>query len=490
MNIFFKKFFFFLSIFILFILVTPSTNSRGIPETFSELANELLPGVVNISTTQLIEDKYNTRPQFNFPPGSPFEDMFREFFDRDRNNNAPRKRKATSLGSGFVIDETGYIVTNNHVIGEADQIEVVFQDETKLEAELVGRDKKVDIAVLKVKPKKKLKSLKWGDSSKSKVGDWVLAIGNPFGLGGTVTAGIISAKSRDIRMGQYDSFIQTDASINKGNSGGPMFNMNGEVIGINSAIFSPSGGSVGIGFAIPSTMAIDVIEQLKKFGKTSRGWLGVRIQLVTEEIAEAYGLDKPKGALVASVENNSPSFKAGLKPGDIILKFDGKDIKKDRDLPRIVATTKVGKNVQLEIWRGNRIINLKVVLGELESFEKKYKAKIGKKDVPNKIENLGIQLTEITPSLRTKFNISKDIKGVLILNVERNSVAADRGLKSGDVILAVVDNDASQTHKKVSSPIEIINKIKKLKKDKKKILLLYVQHLNSTPGYVPLKIDD
>ena len=291
-------------------------------------------------------------------------------------------------------------------------------------------------------------------------------------------------------MGQYDSFIQTDASINKGNSGGPMFNMNGEVIGINSAIFSPSGGSVGIGFAIPSTMAIDVIEQLKKFGKTSRGWLGVRIQLVTEEIAEAYGLDKPKGALVASVENNSPSFKAGLKPGDIILKFDGKDIKKDRDLPRIVATTKVGKNVQLEIWRGNRIINLKVVLGELESFEKKYKAKIGKKDVPNKIENLGIQLTEITPSLRTKFNISKDIKGVLILNVERNSVAADRGLKSGDVILAVVDNDASQTHKKVSSPIEIINKIKKLKKDKKKILLLYVQHLNSTPGYVPLKIDD
>ena len=233
--------------------------------------------------------------------------------------NAPRKRKATSLGSGFVIDETGYIVTNNHVIGEADQIQVVFQDGETLEAELVGKDPKVDIAVLKVKPKKKLKALKWGDSSKSKVGDWVLAIGNPFGLGGTVTAGIISAKSRDIRMGQYDSFIQTDASINKGNSGGPMFNMEGKVIGINSAIFSPSGGSVGIGFAIPSTMAIDVIEQLKKFGKTSRGWLGVRIQEVNDEIADAYGLDQPKGALVASVENNSCLLYTSPSPRDATL---------------------------------------------------------------------------------------------------------------------------------------------------------------------------
>ena len=489
MNIFLKKIFFFLSIFILFILITPTTNSRGIPETFSELANELLPGVVNISTTQLIEDKYNTRPQFNFPPGSPFEDMFKDFFDMNRNNNAPRKRKATSLGSGFVIDERGYIVTNNHVIGEADQIEVVFQDETKLEAELVGRDTKVDIAVLKVNPKKRLKALKWGDSSKSKVGDWILAIGNPFGLGGTVTAGIISAKSRDIRMGQYDSFIQTDASINKGNSGGPMFNMDGDVIGINSAIFSPSGGSVGIGFAIPSRMAIDVIEQLKKFGKTSRGWLGVRIQLVTEEIAEAYGLNKAKGALVASVENNSPSFKAGIKPGDIILKFDEKNIKKDRDLPKIVASTKVGKNVGLEIWRANTIINLKVKLGELESFENKNKAEIKEKDIPNKIENLGIQLAKITPNLRNRFGISKDIQGVLILNVERHSMAAERGLKSGDIILAIVDNEALQTHKKVSSPIEIINRIQQLKKKKKKILLLYVQYKNSTPGYVPLKID-
>jgi serine protease Do len=291
-------------------------------------------------------------------------------------------------------------------------------------------------------------------------------------------------------MGQYDSFIQTDASINKGNSGGPMFNMKGEVIGINSAIFSPSGGSVGIGFAIPSTMAENVIKQLKKFGKTSRGWLGVRIQLVTEEIAEAYGLDRPKGALVASVENNSPSYKAGIKPGDIILKFDEKIIKKDRDLPRIVAATKAGKNVGLEIWRSNRAINLKVKLGELESFEKKDKAEFKKNNVPNKIEKVGIELAKITPDLRVKFNIVKDVKGVLILNVERNSLAAERGLVPGDVILAIIDNNAPQQHKKVSSPIEIIDKIKQLKKDKKNILLLYVLHFNGTPGYVPLKINN
>ena len=488
MKILIKRIIFFSFLIIIF-FNAPTTNSKGIPETFSNLADELLPGVVNISTTQIIENKYNNYPQFQWPPGSPFEDMFRDFFE-DKNNNTPKKRKATSLGSGFVIDESGFIVTNNHVIGEADEIEVVFQDETRLEAELVGRDPKVDIAVLKVKPKKKIKALKWGDSSKSKVGDWVLAIGNPFGLGGTVTAGIISAKSRDIGMGQYDSFIQTDASINKGNSGGPMFNMDGEVIGINSAIFSPSGGSVGIGFAIPSTMAIDVINQLKKFGKTSRGWLGVRIQTVTEEIAEAYGLDKPSGALVASVENNSPSFKAGVKPGDIILKFDGKDIKNDRDLPRVVAATKVGKNVELEIWRGNRILNLKVKLGELETFEKKLKANVEDEQKPNELKEYGIQLTKLTPNLRNRFGISKDIKGVLVLNVDRNSIAFARGLKSGDVIVSIVDNYATQSHKNVSDPKDIVNKIDKLKKNKKKILLLYVKHLKSSLGYVPLKIDD
>lgn len=444
-----------------------------------------MPAVVNISTTQIIEDKFSNRPQFQFPPGSPFEDLFKDFFD----NKSPQKRKATSLGSGFVIDDSGYIVTNNHVIGNADEIEVIFQDETTLKAKLIGNDPKVDLALLKVKSDKKLQFIKFGDSSKSKVGDWVLAIGNPFGLGGTVTAGIISAKSRDIRMGQYDSFIQTDASINRGNSGGPMFNIDGQVIGINTAIFSPSGGSVGIGFAIPSEMAIPVIDQLKEFGKTKRGWLGVRIQPVTDDIAEAYGLSEPKGALVASVTSNSPSSKSGIKPGDIILEFDGKEISKSRDLPRFVASTKVGKKVQVVIWRSNKSRSFNVILGELESFEKIDKAQVIK-NKSNKIESLGLQLNNITPAIRAQFKIPKDVNGVIILKVDRGSLAEKRGLKSGDVILAIVNNDAARTHQKVLTPIEVINAVKKAKNSGKNILLLYVQHLNSSPGYVPLKIID
>ena len=379
MNIFpFKKIFCYLSILILVVFISPAINSHPTHKTFSELAEELLPSVVNISTIQFLtvdEHELDKIPQFKFPPGSPFEDNFRDFYNEHRDGDTPKKRKTTQLGSGFIIGESGYverqvyIVTNSHQIEDAEKIEVIFQDETKLKAELVGKDLKLDIAVLKVITTKKVKALKWGDSSKSKVGDWILTIGNPYGLGGTVTKGIISAKSRDIGTGPYDNFIQTDAPTNPGSSGGPMINMDGEVIGINTAMFSPSGVSVGIGFAIPSLMAIDVIDQLKKFGKTSRGWLGVRIQLVTEEIAEGFGLDSPKGALVASIENNSPSSRAGVKHGDIILKFDGKNIKNARNFPRIVATRKVGENVQLEIWRDNNIIHLNVLLGELEAFE-------------------------------------------------------------------------------------------------------------------------
>ena len=383
MNIFpFKKIFCYLSILILVVFISPAINSHPTHKTFSELAEELLPSVVNISTIQFkLVDEYELDdvPQFKFPPGSPFEDNFRDFYNEHRDGDTPKKRKTTQLGSGFIIGESGYverqvyIVTNSHQIENAEKIEVIFQDETKLKAELVGKDLKLDIAVLKVITTKKVKALKWGDSSKSKVGDWVLTIGNPYGLGGTVTKGIISAKSRDIGTGPYDNFIQTDAPTNPGSSGGPMINMDGEVIGINTAMFSPSGVSVGIGFAIPSLMAIDVIEQLKKFGKTSRGWLGVRIQLVTEEIAEGFGLDSTEGALVASIENNSPSSRAGVKHGDIILKFNGKNIKSARNFPRIVATTKVGENVQLEIWRDKSIIHLNVLLGELESFENRKK---------------------------------------------------------------------------------------------------------------------
>ena len=485
MRLSFKKQIFFFFNFIFFLVIFSfSSNSKELPDSFSDLIDELMPAVVNISTSQIIEDKFSNRPQFQFPPGSPFEDLFKDFFD-----NQPQKRKATSLGSGFVIDDSGYIVTNNHVIGNADEIEVIFQDETKLKAELIGNDPKVDLALLKVKSDKKLQFIKFGDSSKSKVGDWVLAIGNPFGLGGTVTAGIISAKSRDIRMGQYDSFIQTDASINRGNSGGPMFNIDGEVIGINTAIFSPSGGSVGIGFAIPSEMAIPVIDQLKKFGKTKRGWLGVRIQPVTDDIAEAYGLSEPKGALVASVTSNSPSSKSGIKPGDIILEFDGKEISKSRDLPRFVASTKVGKKVQVVVWRSNKSRSFNVILGELESFEKIDKAQVTK-NKSNKIESLGLQLNNITPAIRAQFKIPRDVNGVIILKVDRGSLAEKRGLRSGDVILAIVNNDAARTHQKVLTPIEVINAVKKAKNSGKNILLLYVQHLNSSPGYVPLKIID
>lgn len=478
-----KKIFICFNVILLFFTFIPSLNSQEFPGTFADLVEELMPSVVNISTTQIVEDQYRS-PEFQFPPGSPFEDLFRDFFNKE---GQKKQRKATSLGSGFVIDESGYIVTNNHVIGNADQIEVIFQDDTRLEAELIGKDSKVDLAVLKVKSNKKLKAIKWGDSKKTKVGDWVLAIGNPFGLGGTVTAGIISAKSRDIAMGAYDSFIQTDASINKGNSGGPMFNIKGEVIGINTAIFSPSGGSVGIGFAIPTEMAEPVINQLKEFGKTSRGWLGVRIQTVTDEIAEAYGLKKASGALIASVTENSPSSRAGIKPGDIILKFDDKEIRKSKELPRVVAATKVGKTVDVVIWRGKKQIILKVKLGELESFEKIEKADVKIND-KNKIKNLGLQLTKITPNVRIQFNIPKNIQGVLILQVDNNSIAAEKGLKAGDVILAVVNNDTSQTHRKVFSPIDVINAVKKAKQDGKKIILLYVHHLNSSPGYVPLRI--
>ena len=383
MNIFpFKKIFCYLSILILVVFISPAINSHPTHKTFSELAEELLPSVVNISTIQFKSvDGYelDNIPQFKFPPGSPFEDDFRDFYNEHRDGDTPKKRKTTQLGSGFIIGESGYverqvyIVTNSHQIVDAEKIEVIFQDETKLKAELVGKDLKLDIAVLKVITTKKVKALKWGDSSKSKVGDWILTIGNPYGLGGTVTKGIISAKSRDIGTGPYDNFIQTDAPTNPGSSGGPMINMDGEVIGINTAMFSPSGQSVGIGFAIPSLMAIDVIDQLKEFGKTSRGWLGVRIQPVTKEIAEGFGLDSTEGALVASIENNSPSSRAGVKHGDIILKFDGKNIKNARNFPRIVATRKVGENVQLEIWRDNNIIHLNVLLGELEAFENRNK---------------------------------------------------------------------------------------------------------------------
>jgi serine protease Do len=416
------------------------------PDSFADLAERLLPAVVNISTTQNIPDRRGEGalpdlPQF--PPGSPFEEFFRDFFERQGpGSNAP-PRRSTSLGSGFIIDPSGYVVTNNHVIQDADEITVILHDDTNLAAEVVGRDPKTDLALLRVKADGPLPSVRFGDSDAMRVGDWVIAIGNPFGLGGTVTAGIISARARDINAGPYDDFLQTDASINRGNSGGPMFNLDGEVIGINTAIFSPSGGSVGIGFAIPASLARPVIEQLREFGRTRRGWLGVRIQAVTPEIAESLGMPRAYGALVASTTQGGPAAEGGIRPGDVILSFNGREITEMRRLPRIVAETPVEHEVPVTVWRGEGEIRLTVKVGELEAAEESgllasaSDPSVQPSVTPETVSSLGLRLTDITPELRQQFGLSEQVSGVLVAEVDRGSPAAEKGLQPGDVIVEV-----------------------------------------------------
>ena len=345
-----------------------SSYASGRPESFADLATKLKPAVVNVSTTQELSSAHSFGDMPKAPPGSPFEEFFKEFFERQEENGSPMPRRRTqSLGSGFIIKEEGIVITNNHVITGADEINVILDDKRTFKAKLIGRDRKTDIAVLQIENKEKIQFpfVTWGNSETSRVGDWVIAIGNPFGLGGSVTAGIISARGRNIGSGPYDNFIQTDASINRGNSGGPMFDLNGEVIGINTAIFSPSGGSVGIGFAIPSNLANRVVDQIIKFGKTQRGWLGVQIQTVTDEIAESLSLPESKGALISRVSKDGPAANAGLLPGDVILKFDGKNVEEMRQLPRIVADTDIGKKVKVAVWRKGSKKNFDVVVGEL-----------------------------------------------------------------------------------------------------------------------------
>ncbi|MEL6481195.1 MAG: Do family serine endopeptidase, partial [Pseudomonadota bacterium] len=342
-------------------LAPSETQAQARPGSFADLAERLSPAVVNISTAQKVEQA--ERGEQQVPEGTPFEDLFRDFFERGRPQGP---RQVQSLGSGFVISAEGYVVTNNHVIEEADEITVNFADGSSLPAELVGTDPKTDIALLKIEPTQPLEFVKFGDSEASRVGDWVLAIGNPFGLGGSVSAGIISARDRNINAGPYDDFIQTDAAINRGNSGGPLFNLDGEVIGVNTAIISPTGGSIGIGFAVPSAIAENVVAQLQEFGQTKRGWLGVRIQTVNDELAEALGLDRPQGALVADVTSEGPAEEGGIEAGDVILKFDGKDISEMRDLPRIVAETAVGSTVRVVVFRKGKTQSVKVTLGLLE----------------------------------------------------------------------------------------------------------------------------
>ena len=430
--------------------VTATSPVPGAPMSFEDLSQQLLPTVVNVATTthltgDQLQQQMQEMPQL--PEGSPFEEFFKEFYDRYQNQQQqqqPAERNVSSLGSGFVIDAAkGYIVTNNHVIKDADEIKVVLHDDTTLDAKLIGTDEKTDIALLQVKTTKPLYAAKWGDSDTANVGSWVLAIGNPFGLGGTVTAGIVSARQRDINAGPYDDFIQTDASINRGNSGGPMFNMRGEVIGVNTAIFSPSGGSIGIGFAVPSNIAKSVVAQLEKYGATRRGWLGVRIQDVTPEIADSLGLGQPRGALVSSVVPKSPAETAGLKAGDIITSVDGKDIPHSRNLPRLIAECEVGKSVAIGYWRDGKAATATVTLGQLETAEKEglsgpvKRGKTDAKPAPvggTDIAPLGISVSPLSDALRDKYGIAKGQAGLAILSVAPDSASAEKGLMEGDVI--------------------------------------------------------
>ena len=465
--------------------MTGSAAARG-PDSISDVAEAVIDAVVNISTKQTVDMSSNAMPQL--PPGSPFEEFFEEFFKNRRGQNGPgggstTPRRVNSLGSGFIIDASGLVVTNNHVIDAADEINVILNDGTTLKADIIGRDTKTDLALLRVKPDKPLKAVKFGDSDKLRLGAWVIAIGNPFSLGGTVTAGIVSARNRDINSGPYDNYIQTDAAINRGNSGGPLFNLNGEVIGVNTAIISPSGGSIGIGFAVPSKTVIGVIDQLRQFKEVRRGWLGVRIQQVTDEIADSLSVKPARGALIAGVDDKGPAKPAGIEPGDVIVKFDGQDIKEMRDLPKIVAETPVGKDVVVTIIRKGKEETKTVKLGRLE--DEKQAALTPKKDNGEEKtvvkKALGLDLADLTDELRKKHNIKDKVKGVLITGVDAKSAAAEKHLSPG-MVIAEVQQQA------VGSAAELQQRIEKLKKDGKKAVVLLVVTADGDPSFVALSL--
>ena len=441
------------------------TNAKSPPESFADLAEKLMISVVNISTTQTVVTSTNPFP-FEFPPGSPFEDMFKEFGE-------PQKRKASALGSGFIIDAEGIVITNNHVIKGAEDI-IVRVDGAKV----LGSDPLSDIAVLKIESNKKFIPVKFGDSDKARIGDWVIAIGNPFGLGGTVTSGIISARNRDIGLSRYEDFIQTDASINVGNSGGPLFDMNGDVIGINTAILGQS-GSIGIGFAIPSNSAKKVINQLIEFGETKRGWLGVRIQVVTKEIADVEKLDKPRGALVASVADNSPSDKAGIKAGDIILEFNGVLIKEMRELPKIVAQTEVGKNVEVKVWRNGKEISKKIKLGRLETSED-FKVQKPKETEDKEIETLKIKVRPIEQKDIQERGLTKNTKGLVITAIANDSPV--NYLETGNIII-----EAQKKTIRTVGDLEIA--VNLAIKSSEKTLLLVIYNNQNQRRYIGVKLD-
>ena len=444
-------------------------QGRG-PQSVAPVAEKLVDAVVNISTSQTVKSQSGA-PLPRVPKGSPFEEFFDDFFNSKKDGGGARQeRKVSSLGSGFVIDgKEGLIVTNVHVIEGADEIVANFADGSKLKVEKVlGRDPKTDLALLKVAPKKTLPSVKFGNSDAIRVGDWVLAIGNPFGLGGSVTVGIISAKARDINSGPYDDYLQTDAAINKGNSGGPLFNMDGDVVGVNTAIISPTGGSIGIGFAVPAETAISVIDQLKQWGEVRRGWLGVNVSTVTEDLATQLGVKENVGAHVSSVANNSPAAKSGLEAGDVIMKFDGKDITSMRGLPRVVAQTPVGKSVDVEYVRKGQKRTAKVVVARLADEE----AASSEPSVPGKSEErklMGLKLVPLDDALRKKYGLKDAVKGLVITEVDPQSPGTQRDLKAGDVIIEAQDET-------VSTVQELVERIDKVRKSGRRQILLRIEN--------------
>ena len=477
----------FVAAMILTVAAVPSLYAQGRvgPQSVAPIAEKLIDAVVNISTSQTMKGSQGV-PLPNVPKGSPFEEFFEDFFNR-KGGRQQSDRKVSSLGSGFVVDANeGLVVTNNHVIDGADEIVVNFSDGSKLKVDKVlGKDTKTDLALLKVTPKKPLKAVSFGNSSDLKVGDWVMAIGNPFGLGGSVTVGIISAKQRDINSGPYDDYLQTDAAINKGNSGGPLFNMDGQVIGVNTAIISPTGGSIGIGFAVPSDTAMSVVDQLRQFGETRRGWLGVRIQSVTEDIAESVGIKENVGALVAGVTPDGPAAKAGIEPGDVVTRFDGKEVSSMRGLPRIVSQTPIGKKVDVELLRKGQKLTLQAVIGRLQEDAdaddpSKPKEQSGAPSTGQVM--MGMRLAPLTDDLRKTYGLDQKVKGVVVTSVEPQSQAAQKGIKVGDVIV-----EASQDA--VSSAEDVAKSIEKVRKAGRKAILLRVESAKGDMRFVAVPIE-
>jgi serine protease Do len=473
--------------------VSAPALARG-PDGIADVAEKVIDAVVNISTSQTLEtsdngsgERHGAAPKL--PPGSPFQ----EFFDDFKNRGGPGSHggelmpphKTTSLGSGFIVDPSGIVVTNNHVIADADEISIIMNDGSKFKAEIVGVDKKTDLAVLKFKPNKPLVAVKFGDSDKLRLGEWVIAIGNPFSLGGSVTAGIVSARNRDISQGPYDNYIQTDAAINRGNSGGPLFNLDGEVIGVNTLIISPTGGSIGIGFAVPSKTVAGVVDQLRQFGELRRGWLGVRIQQVTDEIADSLNIRPARGALVAGVDDKGPAKPAGIEPGDVVIKFDGADIKDPKDLSRVVADTAVGKEVEVVIIRKGQEETRKVKLGRLDDGDKpvqtaaRSQSEPAEKPVTQKA--LGLDLATLNKDLRSRYKIKDSVKGVVVTNVDSGSDAADKRLSAGDVIVEVAQES-------VANAGDVKKRLDQLKKDGKKSVLLLVSNADGELRFVALSV--